>query len=334
MKKIGIFWIISLLAMLVIVGCEKDSSSGISDDVQSEMELQESVADEANEYLLDWGIDDGAENNMFDGYSSFSPSIGFPKIMDPISNVVRFGRKINNRFRRQVIFTRINEDSVLVSVTRQLNGRFVIFSLDTSVQDTPMIYRKPLTHIVKRKAIFVKRHPNDHNTDNPGRGRWRLQSVTLGAGASSPVRTIQIHEVVVYNSSGDSIVFTNPLETFLTVPGDIPTFNQGEMVLIRVKLENATPNPVIGQDGATETLLLHYGRNIHNHARKRFTFVGTDPATGYSIYEGNWQVGQQPFRVRHAIVDAIDNGTIYESDPNAYPYNSTTWSSPYRVTPN
>lgn len=188
--------------------------------------------------------------------------------------------------------------------------------------------------MVKRKAIFVKRHLNDHISDNPGRGRWRLQAVTLGAGASHPVRTIQIHEVVIYHSSGDSIVFTNPLETFLTVPDDIPTFDQGEMVMIRIKLENGTPNPVIGQDGATETLLLHYGRNIHNHARKRFTFVGTDPSTGYNVYEGSWQVGPQPFRLRHAIVDAIDNGTIYDDDASTYPYNSATWSSPYRVTPN
>nr|NIT55471.1 hypothetical protein [Fodinibius sp.]NIY24055.1 hypothetical protein [Fodinibius sp.] len=106
------------------------------------------------------------------------------------------------------------------------------------------------------------------------------------------------------------------------------------MVSIRVKLENTTSNPFIGSDGASETVLLHYGRNRYHHARKRFTFMGTDPVTGYNVYEGFWHVGQQPFRVRHAIVDAIDNGTIYDNDKNLYPYNSTTWSAPYRVTPN
>lgn len=337
MKKLGIFLTISLLTMFVIIGCEKDSSSTMDDETLSQMELQESVLDEENDYLMDWGIDDGNENNMFDGFSSFSPNIEFPKVMDTINNVLRFGRKINNRFRRQVIITRINEDSVLLSITRQLNGRFVVFEkidFDTTDPDTLTIYRKPLTHIVKRKAIFVKRHSNDQNQDNPGRGRWKLQAVTLGEGISNPAHTIRIHNVTVYNSVGDSIVFTNPLETFLTVPEDIPTFSTGDMVTIRVKLENTTLNPFVGQDGATETLLLHYGTNRHHHARKRFTYMGTDPASGYSVYEGFWQIGQQPFRVRHAIVDAIDNGTIYDNDENAYPYNSTTWSSPYRVLPN
>lgn len=331
MKKSGIFLIVILIAMFVMVGCEKDSNSAVDDSVLSEMELQESILDEENDYLLDWGIDDGSEGNMFDGYSSFTRGLDFLKVMDPIDQVLRFGRKINHRFRRQIIITRLNPDSVLVSITRQLDGKFVVFGVDTVLQDTS-IFRKPLTHIVKRKAIFVKRHANDQNQDNPGRGRWRIQSVTLGEGMSQPAKTIQIHEVIVYNSVGDSIVFTNPLETFLTIPDDIPTYATGEMISIRVKLENSTPNPIIGPDGATETLLLHYGRNRHHHGRKRFAYVGTDPATGYSLYEGFWQIGQQPFRVRHAIVDAIDNGTIYDDDEITYPYNSTTWCAPYRVT--
>jgi hypothetical protein len=321
MMKLGIFFMISLITMLGMVGCEKDTSSAVDDNTLSEMELQESVLDEENDYLLDWGIDDGSEGNIYDGYSSF------PKVMDPIDEVLRFGRIINHRFRRQFTITRLNPDSVLVSVTRQLNGKFVIFGID-NLQDTS-IYRKDLTHIAKRKAIFVKRHPQYQ--DNPGRGRWRLQSVTLGEGMSQPTNTIQIHEVVVYNSSGDSIVFTDPLETFLTVPDDIPTFNTGETVTIRVNLENMTPYPFIGPDGATETVLLHFGRNRFRHSRKRFTYVGTSPVTGYSIYEGFWQIGQQPYRIRHAIVDAIDNGSIYDDDEIAYPYNSTTWGAPYRV---
>lgn len=336
MKKLGIFLIIGLLVLFTIIGCEKDSSSTIDDETLSQMELQESALDEENEYLMDWGIDDGNENNMFDGYSSF-PKTGFPKILDPINNVLRFGRKINNRFRRRVILTRINEDSVLLSITRQLNGRFVIFEkidYDTTDPDTLAIYRKPLTHIVKRKVIFIKRNANDQEQDIPGRGRWKLQAVTLGQGVSNPAHTIRIHNVTVYNSVGDSIVFTNPLETFLSVPDDIPTFSTGDMITIRVKLENSTSTPFIGPDGATETLLLHYGRNRYHHARKRFTYMGTDPVTSYSVYEGYWQIGQQPFRVRHTIVDAIDNGTIYDNDETAYPYNSTTWSAPYRVLPN
>lgn len=337
MKRLGIFFVIGLLSMFAIIGCEKDSSSTMDDKTLSQMELQESALDEENDYLMDWGIDDGDENNMYDGFSTFSSSMEFPKIMDPINNVARFGRKINNRFRRQVIFTRINEDSALVSITRELRGNFVSFEkidYDTTDPDTLALYRKPLRHIVKRKAIFVKRNSDDQYEDNPGRGRWKLQAVTLGDGKSYPTNTIQIHEVVIHNSAGDSIVFTDPLETFLSVPEDIPTFNTGEMVTIRVKLENTTGNPFKGPDGATETLLLHYGINRFHHARKRFTYMGIDQATGDNVYEGFWRIGQQPYRVRHAIVDAIDNGTIYDNNEDDYPYNSTTWGAPYRVVPN
>lgn len=325
MKKLGIFFMISLITMIGMLGCEKDTSSAVDDNTLSEMELKESILDEENDYLLDWGIDDGSEGNIYDGYGSF------PKVMDPIDEVLRFGRIINHRSRRQFTITRLNPDSVLVSVTRQLNGKFVIFGVDTNLQDTS-IYRKDLTHVVRRKAIFVKGLASDHIQDNPGRGRWRLQSVTLGEGMSQPTNTIQIHEVVVSNSAGNSIVFTNPLETFLTIPDDIPTFSTGETVTISVKLKNMSSNPFIGLDGATETVLLHFGRNRFHHSRKRLTYVDTDPTTGNSIYEGSWQIGQQPYRIRHAIVDAIDNGTIFDDDEIAYPYNSTTWCAPYRVT--
>lgn len=340
MKQLSVFLIIALISAFVLVGCEKDTQSPINDELQDEIELREMAADEGEDYLIDWGIDDGDENNMFDGYSSFSPNTTLPKILTPINNVTRFGRKINNRFARQITLTRIAPDSVLLSVTRELRGRFVIFeniNSDTTDPDTLAIYRKPLRHIVKRNAIFVKRHPGDSDVsgenDRGFRRHWKLQSVSLGSGLSAPTHTIQIQEVVIYNSQGDSIVFTEPLHTFLNIPEDIPTFSPGEMVTIKVTLENltASPFPDPNGSGATETVLLHYGVNRHHHARKRFDFVGTDPVTGFNVYEGTWQIGQQPFRVRHAIVDAIDNGTIYDNDPNAFPYNSATWSSPYRV---
>jgi hypothetical protein len=51
---------------------------------------------------------------------------------------------------------------------------------------------------------------------------------------------------------------------------------------------------------------------------------------GMNVYEGNWVVGQWP-GIHHAVIDIIDNGTIFDDDINTYPYNSTTWSTPYKV---
>jgi hypothetical protein len=335
MKNKALFILTGLFAIFMLFGCE-DSKNPFTEEVQDEVELQQIASDDDEEYLFDWGIDDGEENNMFDGYSSFAPTTGFPKVFAPINNVLRFGRKINRRFARRVVLTRIAPDTVLMSVTRELEGKFVIFEkidYDTTDPDTLAIYRKPLRHVVRRKAIFVKRGPNDSDNLSDNGRRWKLDAISLGQGNSVPTRTIRIDQIIINNSTGDSIVFTDPLNTFLNIPDDIPTFAAGEVVTMKVLLENRTPNPVLDPNGsgATETVLLHFGCNRHHRARKSFDFTGTDPNTGYNVYEGTWQIGQQPFRIRHAVVDAIDNGTIYDNDPVAFPYNSTTWSSPYRV---
>jgi hypothetical protein len=330
MKKLGILLISSIALLLIMSSCNKEPSGIVSDDV----ELENLVMDENEEYLFDWGIDEQDESNMFDGYSSFSPSISFPKLLDPIDNVVRFGRKINSRFRRQITMVRRTPDTALVSVTRELRGNFLIFeklNLDPANPDTFALHRKPLRHIVHRKAIFVKR--NSDVSDDLDRNRWRLQAVTLGQSESNPYATIRIHEIEIIDSQGNSTVLNDPLNTFLNIPDDIPSFTTGEEIHIKVLLENQTANPVFDPsgNGATETVLLHYGVNRFHRARKRFIFSGTDPNTGYNVYEGNWTIGHQVHMVRHAIVDAIDNGTIYDSDEITYPYNSTAWGAPYRV---
>lgn len=334
MKKWMVLLGVSLVFLFLFSGCEKNSSSVLDEQALEETELREFVLDEQNEYLLDWGIDDGDEQSMFDGFSTFGKENAFSKVMAPINNVVRFGRKIDERFPRTIIIRRVSPDTVKVFVERVLVGKFVIFekiNADTTDPDTLALYRKPLRHIVQRNAVFVKRAPNTTPADQEvRRGRWKLHSISLSKG-SSPQTTIRIAEVTVYTSSGDTLRFTNPLDTQLLVPEGLPTFQRGETVTVQVKLENTTSNPVVNPNtGATETVLLHYGRSIRDRARKRFEFVGTDPS-GLHIYEGTWTVREPARRPYHAIVDAIDNGTIYDNDPVAYPYNSVTWGTPYRV---
>lgn len=311
---------ITLSAMLLMVGCEKDSSQPLAEDDESI--VSQMAQEEDNEYLFDEGFDDGSEDNMYDGYSSFG------KITAPIDSVKRFGRKVLQRPRRVVTdVRRIGPDSITVFTAREFAGQFVIFS---KPNDSTMVrYTKQLRHVVRRIALYVRQNPN--NATGP-RG-WKLAEVSLGQGNSLPAATIRIKEITITGSGGLSVVYTDPLQTMLSVPDDILLFTPGETVTVQVKLSNSTLNPVdpLG-NGSTETVLLHYGVNRQHHARKRLEYAGVDPVTGDQVYQGSWTIGQQPFRLRHAVVDAIDNGTIFDDDNAAYPYNATTWSAPYRVT--
>lgn len=310
-----------LLAMLLMPGCEKDSSQPLAEDDESI--VTQMAQEEDDEYLFDEGIDDGSEDNMYDGYSSFG------KVFTPIDSVKRFGRKVLQRPRRVITdVQRIGPDSIKVFTAREFVGQFVIFSKPDD--STVVRYTKPLRHVVRRVALYVRRNPNEVT----GRRGWELAEVSLGQGNSVPMATIQIKEITITGSGGVSVVYTDPLHTMLSVPDDILLFSPGETVTVQVKLSNSTLNPVdpLG-NGSTETVLLHFGVNRQHHARKRFEYVGVDPVSGDQVYEGSWTIGQQPFRLRHAVVDAIDNGTIFDDDATTYPYNSTTWSAPYRVIP-
>ncbi|MGH1365458.1 MAG: hypothetical protein ACRBF0_17985 [Calditrichia bacterium] len=316
--KLGLWW--AILSILILSGCQNDTSplAESDEDIVAEM-----VTAEDEDFLYDVGIDDYSEDNMYDGYSTFD---GNGKA--PIENVTRFGRRVSERPRRGVrSFERIGPDSVKVSVARVFPGAFHILSVeDSNGTRVRTRYIKRLRHIVRRNAIFVKRA--DTTTDR----RWKLAAISLGQGNSTPNASIRIQKVAIASSGGDSTVITDPLNTLLDTRDDVPTFMPGDEVTVTVYLENNTANPVADSTGATETVLLHYGVNREHHARSRFEYRGVDPATGYNVYVGRWTIGQRPFRAYHAIFDAIDNGTIYDDDGNTYPYNSTTWSTPYIVT--
>jgi hypothetical protein len=219
----------------------------------------------------------------------------------------------------------------MVYLERVWTGGFFVFEgLGDSLTppDTFVLHRKPLVHVVKKKALFTRNSdlPDELTTANRG---WKLSAISLGQGWSRPVSTVEIHRVEINTSSGETYVFENPDETMLAIPEDIPLAVKGEKVRVTVQVSNTMDAPVYHPDtGATETLLLHYGINRFHHARRQFEFKGVDPQSGYNLYQGEWTVHEPALRPFHAVVDAIDNGTIYDEDGE---YNSATWGFPYRV---
>jgi hypothetical protein len=128
------------------------------------------------------------------------------------------------------------------------------------------------------------------------------------------------------------VEINDPLEYFQTRES-VFTFSNGTTVNVKVWVENTTENPVYFPDGSgqTEIVRLHHARHRWHryHGIKYFSYLGQED--GLNVYEGNWIVGEWP-GVHHAVIDVIDNGTIFDDDVTKYPYNSTTWSSPYKVT--
>ncbi len=326
---------IAAMLMMIATSCQKDGTDSLGAVEDDETIVQELAKSDEEELLYDAAIDDIDEARMFDGYNSFSNGMG--KIAAPIDTVLRFGRRFDPHPRRVVReVRRIGEDSIFVSVSRVFQGVFVIFEKgeDSTGTRPIIIHRKRMRHAVKRNAIYVRNRDTraDVTTDLAPHHRWQLAAVSMAAGHSVPESSIRIHEVNITSTGGVDMTLTHPLDTFFDSRDDLPTFVPGEEVKVVVKLTNTTLNPVdpVG-NGSTETLLLHFGANRHHHARKRFEYVGTDPATGDQIYQGTWVVRQRPGHTYHAVFDAIDNGTIYDSDATTFPYNSTTWGIPYRV---
>ena len=332
MQRIIITLLTGLLGLIFLTGCERDTSSAISDQQLEDNAIIDILTNEdidESDYVMDWGIDDGNENNMFNGFSTFSPGSYFPKILTPIDSVVRFGRILNRRIPRTLVIRRVSPDTIIVHMERVWGGQFI--SLEKLNNDTFVVHRKPLRHNVKRTAIFTKRIGDQSALKDPRR-RWKLSAISMGFGTSRPVPTVAIHQIDIATSGGEQYTFTNPLRTLFSLPEDLPVVARGEVVTVQVLVSNNTSNPVVNPEtGATETLLLHFGLNRFHRARKQFEYKGVDPNTGYNLFEGNWTVHEPAFRPFHAVVDAIDNGTIYDDDEQTYPYNSMTWGFPYRV---
>jgi hypothetical protein len=230
----------------------------------------------------------------------------------------------------QIVFT--SDTSAQAYFHKVIRGNFVSLVADTSEADTLKIYRtiRPMGHEFERIVHFVKR--NDH---------WMLKDFSMVLGNSLGVintsaseivnSTIQIRKVIV-ESNNKEIIITDPLDYFQTRQ-NVFSYKPGTSVKLKVHVNNTTLNPVgfPGIPEQTEIIRLHHARNRFRRLHKinMFRYVGRDDE-GNNVYEGQWIVGEWP-GVHHAAIDVIDNGTIFDDDVNTYPYNSTTWSTPYKV---
>ena len=90
MKRLVFYLFINLIFFISFSSCNKDTAQpNLENDEAVISELAES---DDEDLFLDWGIDDGAEENMYDGYDS--GTLG--KTSATLDTVLRFGRIIED----------------------------------------------------------------------------------------------------------------------------------------------------------------------------------------------------------------------------------------------
>lgn len=331
MKKFYAILLMILLG-LWLAGCDTNTSALDNDEAA----LMEAVENEYGDYFSDdvdfaEGLDNASDADFMFDY-------GFGKILSPIepSSVIGFGRlvqrEVGNDFPRKLL-VRIEGDTAWVRVSRTLGGKFFTIEKLNQEGDTITVVRhtKDMAHYVEKTAVFVRRvHPDSANA----RGAWKLIAISGHSGKSRPFEknTISLKKVTVINeTTGEKFEYDNPLRSLKLFPSELAVLHRGDVVTIEVALDNATANPVELENGSKTTVLLHIGvRPKLKHVRRIAEFAGTDEE-GNQIYRYTWQVMGMPFALHHFVVDAIDNGTIFDTDQESYPYNSTTWGFPYVV---
>ena len=317
---------ITLIALLLIIwGCSKDTiptDSALSDEDQIIQEIGNIEASADEDYFYA-DIDEEAEDNFVEAFDD--------ALQKPIIPL-RFGRVRLHPVVKNINIVFTSDTSAEAHFHKIIRGRFVSLVADTSETDTVKLYRtvRPMVHEFDRIVHFVKRN-----------GHWRLKdfSMVLGnsLGAVNAVdaemvnSTVQITKLVV-RTEEETIKITDPLDYFQTRE-NLFSYPHGTKIALKVHVSNSTVNPVgfPGNPDQTELVRLHHARHRHRmlHKINMFTYEGKDDE-GNNVYGGEWVIGEWP-GVHHAAIDVIDNGTIFDDDTIKYPYNSTTWSTPYKV---
>lgn len=314
--------IISLigLSLLALLGCQKESIAPVNDQMANDQAIQNVLADSLD--LSFTAIDDGTEENILsDDPSWLGSSLGKTSVIK-----TRFGRIGQQSVAKEVQIVYNSDSTATAYIYTKFEGIFIVRKVELK-HDTLTIqnFEKPLTHEIER-IVQLKKFRNDEDS----RRKWKVVNISLANG-KSPNNTVEIMELKIMAAGIDTVVITDPLAYFQNKT-NLFTYPRLTDITVQVRVKNTSAEPVIFPDGteATEHVRLHYGRNLLGHfARKPLQWIGKDDL-GNNIYEGEWVVRE--FRgLHHAVIDVIDNGTILNPDAVAYPYNSNTWSSPYRV---
>ena len=301
--------IMMMFAGIFLTACSEDDVLNYDFDTVEEAILSIIAGTDSLERLD--GLDDGGAVDI----GSYS-SGGLGKVAADTFSPIKIGRRIDSTsFERTV---EILGDSVaIVTSTATITGDFIIIafiSLDTTVIDT---FVKPFNMEMTRKIKLIR-----VGTGEARRLNWRIVGVTPVIGGTI-ASTIEFLEFAMISESGDSLVITDPLNTFINWR-ELPEFEPGDTVTVLLTLTNSSSFDA-------EMVLMHHGaRSRIDKGRKRLFDDGThsDEVADDNVYTGTFLSRATRGRMRNGFIDAIDWGTIF--DPTGE-VNTKVMGLPYMI---
>ncbi|MFH1851548.1 MAG: hypothetical protein ABIA75_04320 [Candidatus Neomarinimicrobiota bacterium] len=310
--------------MLLLVGCE-DSDTNTATTEQQLLAL----LDGDDIFGLD-GLDDGEaiEGDYESGLELPGTYKTLGDTIDPDSGLrIRFGRRITS-VAREVEFRDTDADTAYATITRVVNGNFVIFTRDTASGDTSR-WIKPFTTDFIRQVRFVRVADSD-TLD------WKIDALTVGVGITGT--KVNIARVDWFTADGTTVLFSyggDVINQFFS-RDEIAAFTAWETLRVEVTVTNQGPEfPFNSGEG----VLLHYGSGPGVKGRKAINDSGRsgDAVASDNIFTGYWRVHGPGWdnrqgrwyqhRAFRSFVDVIDFGSLYAEDEAIH---SVFWALPYR----
>ncbi len=301
--------IMMIFAGIFLTACSEDDVLNYDFDTVEEAILSIIAGTDSLERLD--GLDDGGAVDI----GSYSGG-GLGKTAADTLNPIKIGRRIDSTsFERTVEI--LGDTVAIVTSTATITGDFIIIafiSLDTTVIDT---FIKPFNMEMIRKIKLRRIGDGEVRRLN-----WRIEGVTPVIGGTI-ASTIEFLEFAMISESGDSLVITDPLNTFFNWR-ELPEFEPGDTVTVFLTLTNSSKFDA-------EMVLMHHGaRSRIDKGRKRLFDDGThsDEVADDNVYTGTFLSRATRGRMRNGFIDAIDWGTIF--DPSGE-VNTKVMGLPYMI---
>jgi hypothetical protein len=231
------------------------------------------------------------------------------------------------------------DTTATVQIDREMIGAFRILAKYNEDDTTTFVVEKPFTDHSTRNILF-KRVGRD--TDRFWLN-WTPIATSLVVGgtmdAPLPVESptvasdIYLTELQFVKPNGETIVITDPLDTFLRyhwmnisagrAHQDVPEMSMGEPFTVRATLVSASPD--------TDLVALRYGFSLTTHTRLWLPLISeTDNGDGTftRTYELTAEVRHHP-GFFHAGLLAATRETLFDDDITNY--SVSWWGIPYRV---
>jgi hypothetical protein len=327
MKRIINSVIVPLI--LILWGCSTNTtepSQTVSDE-QAILELLQEMesSDTADYFYAD--LDELDENEFISDDEQVLQKPVIP---------LKFGRVGLRPIVKDVRIEFTSDTSATVYFKKIMRGKFLVVTLDSAFNIVRI--PKKLGHEFNRIAYFVKLR----NQNEDLKHGWRLKKFSMVSGESLGIvdtnlvkTSLEITKLEI--TTDTTIIIEDPLSYFQK-RHDMFTFLPGTEVKVTVHVKNNSQKTLQVPAGkGTELVRIHFGRHrrwrdtrLEKHGIRILKWMREE--NGENVYQGSW-ITTDRFRVHHAVIDVIDNGTIFDDDRNAYPYNSVTWSTPYKIKP-